>query len=230
MRELPVDRRGYPVPFFVSRPRPGEDWDFRVVRPEESVRALREHLCWVCGQRMGSKNAYVTGPMCTVTGTTAEPPAHLSCAEYACIACPFLANPNMRRNEKDLPEGKWSPGFAIMHNPGVSGLLVTRDRPRPFDDGRGNMLLQMGKPESITWYASRRRATRREVLVAIDRGLKRLFEGMPEDAVDPVAIDALTGQLRAIMRTLPPATAEERATGGDTEEAFPLLRAAPKLS
>lgn len=223
MRELPVDRRGYPVPFFVARPRPGEDWDFRVVHPRESVRALKEKLCWICGQRMGSKSAYVAGPMCCVTGTTAEPPAHLSCAEYAVLACPFLANPNMRRNEKDLDPDKWMPGVAIMHNPGVSGLLVTRDPPRPFDDGRGNMLLKMGRPESITFYANRRKATRAEVMAAIDRGLNKLFEGVPEDQLnDPVAQDHLAGQLRAVMRFLPPAP----ATGGPevAEQALELLR------
>jgi hypothetical protein len=214
MRELPVDRRGFPVPFFVARPKPGEDWDFRVVFPEESVRALKEHLCWVCGNRMGQKNAYVTGPMCTVTGTTAEPPAHLSCAEYAALACPFLANPSMRRNEKDLPEDKWMPGTAIMHNPGVTGLLVTRDRPRPFDDGRGNILINMGRVENLTWYASRRRATRKEVMDAIERGLVRLMEAMPEEAKsDWFANEHLQRQLSEVMRWLPPPAPGEDPPG-----------------
>lgn len=48
MRELPVDKRGYPVPWFV-------DWingepEFRAMDRRKLFRAVKENLCWVCGK------------------------------------------------------------------------------------------------------------------------------------------------------------------------------------
>src|ERR1044072_4556793 len=100
MQELPVSRQGYPVPFFAGKV--NGEWDFRVVNPETAVLCVKHSLCWVCGQAVGRLKAFVVGPMCVVSKTTAEPPCHPSCARYAAIACPFLANPRMRRNEADL--------------------------------------------------------------------------------------------------------------------------------
>ena len=60
--------------------------------------------CWLCGQTLGKHMTFPIGPMCAITRTTAEPPSHLACAEYAVKACPFLSQPRMRRNERDLPE------------------------------------------------------------------------------------------------------------------------------
>jgi hypothetical protein len=183
MRERPVSRQGYPVPFFAAFV--DGEWDFRVVYPETQYRCMRQHLCWVCGQRLGQLKAFVAGPMCVITKTSAEPPSHYSCAKYAAIACPFLAAPRMRRNERDLPEGIMAPaGISIMRNPGVAAVLVTRTW-RPFDDGEGRILIRMGDPERVEWYAERRLATRAEVEASIASGVHLLHEeaekGGPEE-------------------------------------------------
>lgn len=187
LKERPVSRQGYPVPFFAGKV--DGEWDFRVVYPETQVRCMREHLCWVCGQRLGQLKSFVAGPMCVITRTSAEPPCHYSCAAYAAIACPFLAAPRMKRNTKDLPEGHTNPaGIAIMRNPGVAAVLVTRSW-KPFDDGQGRVLIRMGDPERIEWYAERRRATRAEVEASIDSGLELLYaEAVKDDAVDELEL------------------------------------------
>jgi hypothetical protein len=51
MSDLPVDERGFPVPWFVA-------WfdgkpEFRAMDGLKWIRAVREHLCWVCGGRLG---------------------------------------------------------------------------------------------------------------------------------------------------------------------------------
>lgn len=172
MRELPVSRQGYPVPYFVAKI--DGEWDFRVVYPEKRVEAVRKRLCWVCGQNVGRRKAFVSGPMCTITKTTTEPPCHLTCARYAAVACPFLANPRMRRNAVDLPEGHHNPaGTAIMRNPGVTGVLITNDY-STFKDGKGGWLIRMGEPEWMEWYAQRRLATRAEVDESIESGMHLL--------------------------------------------------------
>jgi hypothetical protein len=175
MLELPVSKQGFPVPFFAGKNEEGE-WDFRVVHPETTVKCMRQKLCWVCGQQLGRVKAFVAGPMCVVTRTSAEPPCHPSCARYAAIACPFLASPRMQRNEKDLPEGHRPPaGQAIMRNPGVAAVLVAEDW-RPFNDGNGGVLIQMGAPTVVEWYAQRRNATQKEVMDSIESGLHLLRE------------------------------------------------------
>jgi hypothetical protein len=50
MLSLPVDDRGYVVPWFV-------DWidgkpEFRAMNPEKWIRAIKNKLCWVCGERL----------------------------------------------------------------------------------------------------------------------------------------------------------------------------------
>jgi len=181
MRELPVSRMGYPVPHFAGKV--DGEWDFRVVYPETTVNCMTRQLCWVCGQRLGRLKSFVAGPMCVITRTSAEPPSHYSCAAYAAIACPFLAAPNMKRNTKNLPDGyEAAAGIAIMRNPGVTAVLVTRDW-KPFRDGLGGVLVRMGEPERVEWYAHRRRATRAEVDESISSGLHLLrAEAAKDDA------------------------------------------------
>lgn len=214
MWELPLSTRGFPVPYFAgTNPETGER-DFRVVHPETTLRCMRQKLCWICGQPLGKKLAFVVGPMCVVTRTSAEPPSHLSCGEYAAIACPFLAQPNMRRNEKDLPAGHQPPsGVAIMRNPGVTAVLVT-DSWSPFSDGQGGILIQMGTPKEVTWYAERREATLFEVMKSVESGLPVLVEQcLKEDspALQEEARQELSERLRATLLLMPPPRAEDQA-------------------
>src|SRR5215467_3774641 len=88
MLALPIDGRGYPVPWFVAWIR-GEP-DFRVIKPGGAEIAYHRNLCWLCGQRLGTYKTFVIGPMCTLNRVSAEPPSHRDCAEFAAKACPFL--------------------------------------------------------------------------------------------------------------------------------------------
>lgn len=169
MASLPLDSRGFPVPWFV-------EWidgvpDFRVMDAEKFVRAIRHKLCWCCGQPLGRNMAFVAGPMCGINRTSAEPPSHLDCALFSAQGCPFLTRPKMRRNEKDLPAGQMA-GFGIMRNPGVAMVYITRSY-KPFQAGQG-ILIEMGDPEEVRWFAQGRPATRAEVQESIDTGLHHL--------------------------------------------------------
>ena len=60
LRKLPLDPRGYPVPWFVA-------WvdgvpEFRAVDGRKFVQAVRAKLCWVCGEPLGRWLA--TWPSC----------------------------------------------------------------------------------------------------------------------------------------------------------------------
>jgi hypothetical protein len=171
MRTLPVDERGYVVPWFV-------DWidgkpEFRAMDGRKWGRAIRQKLCWVCGERMGRYMTFVAGPMCGINRTSSEPPCHLECAEWSARNCPFLSNPDQIRREDGMEDGQSVGGFAIKRNPGVTMLWTTKDY-TVFEDGRGGHLITMGEPEHVQWYAQGRKATLAEVQASINSGIPNL--------------------------------------------------------
>lgn len=171
--KLPVDERGYPIPFFVAYPN-GKP-DFRMTDGDKLLACVRGRLCWVCGERLGVHMAFAIGPMCVVNRTTSEPPAHLECAQWSVKACPFLSHPNMVRREDELTESYSgnTPGIMIKRNPGVTAIWVSKFYTL-FGDGNGGMLIRIGDPESVTWHKEGRTATRSEVLESIESGLPAL--------------------------------------------------------
>lgn len=202
--DRPVSSKGFLVPYFVAWV--NGDWDFRVIYPEIRIDAMRRGVCWLCGKPLGTKKVFVAGPMCVVTKTSAEPPCHQSCAEYAVQACPFLVNPAMRRNDKDLPtESGNAPGVMIARNPGVTALLITTEW-EPFSDGQGDVLIRMGDPVHVKWYRQRRAATQKEVLDSIESGLPILVEQCKTEKTERdqrSAMMALGNQLAEALRFLP---------------------------
>lgn len=165
---LPISPKGFYVPWFIAWI-DGEP-DFRTIGPDKINTAISKQLCWICGDKMGSYKCFVVGPMCTVNRVSSEPPSHLECAQYAAVACPFLNNPRMRRNEKDMPKDAKNPaGVMIKRNPGVTALWVTKSY-KPFKAGKG-VLLEIGNPTNVLWYSDGRPATRAEVDESIRTGL-----------------------------------------------------------
>lgn len=175
MQSLPVDARGYAVPWFC-------DWidgkpEFRSMDPVKYRRAVREKLCWVCGNKLAGVYVFVAGAMCGINRTSAEPPSHIDCGRWSARNCPFLSNPNMVRREDEVINNAsirdGAPGFAITRNPGVAMVWFTREY-EFFPDGRGRMLIQMGRPSGIEWYCRGRAATREEVEESILGGIGAL--------------------------------------------------------
>ena len=175
---LPRNKVGYPVPWFVA----WIDWtpDFRVIAPGKLEDATRFDLCWICGTRRGRHGSFVIGPMCAVNHISAEPPSHHDCAVYAAKACPFLANPGMKRRENHMPDGTVKPaGTMIPRNPGVA--LVWTSRTWHQFRAPSGVLWNIGNPTSAEWFAHGRDATRSEVLESIDSGLPLLREMAEQD-------------------------------------------------
>jgi len=207
MTALPVDERGYVVPWFVDwlETEPCESAlygekcglakghaglhdrdavfirirkpEFRAMDPRKWVRAIKEKLCWVCGDRLGRHMTFVAGPMCGINRTSSEPPSHLECAQWSARNCPFLNNPDAIRREDETsnPLSKCVGGVGIQRNPGMA-MLWTTNTYTVFDDGRGGRLLNMGEPASVEWYAEGKLATREQILTSIDSGFPALAE------------------------------------------------------
>ena len=164
----PINERGFPVPWFVSRI--NGVWDFVNLDPNKVFEAARQDICFLCGEKLGQYKAFVIGPMCSINRISAEPPAHFECAEYAVKACPFLARPNAKRNYDKVLIGCTDdiPGMAILHNPGVTLIWVTKGWQL-----KGG-LFHLGEPVTVHWYAEGRTATRTEIDAAIAKGLPLL--------------------------------------------------------
>lgn len=187
MRSLPVDDRGYPVPWFVAWV--GGKPEFRAMDGEKRGLALRFNRCWVCGDQLGVHKTFVVGPMCGINRTSAEPPSHLECAEWSARNCPFLSNKDRMRREDDLVNEtmlqKHSPGVAIARNPGVTLLWTTRSY-GTFNDEKGGLLLRLGDPESIIFYSQGRKASLDEVIASIESGIPILDRIAKEEGCEAV--------------------------------------------
>lgn len=208
MARLPVDR-GYQVPWFVTWWRDGKQTpigigkpDFRIFSEDRLIRALRDKRCILCGDKLGRYMTFVTGPMCTVSRVTAEPPCHHDCASFAVRRCPFMVNPRVGRSDRDMPGNLKEPGGEfIMRNPGASCMWTTLSYQVHRDATKGDgIFMTMGEPQRVEWFAHGRPATRAEVDASIESGLPELrrvaaLQGVPEDAISE--------QLEVLRRYLP---------------------------
>lgn len=198
IKKLPLNKDGYPVPWFVA-------WvdgvpDFRVIGPNKIRDAVKIKLCWVCGEPLGAYMAFVIGPMCAINRVSSEPPSHRDCAIFSAIACPFLSNPERPRRESSLPDGYQDPaGISIDRNPGVTLIWITKSyKIIRLDKG---ILFEIGNREEVLWYARGRLATREEVIVSIETGIPQLEKAAEEDGEQAVAL--LEKRSLAVMEFLP---------------------------
>ncbi|HKX40911.1 MAG TPA: hypothetical protein VJO99_07120 [Burkholderiaceae bacterium] len=190
MAALPIDKRGFPVPYFVAIIN-GEP-DHRIVEPRAVKACIEQKRCWICGGPLGVYRSFTVGPMCAVNRISGEPPSHLECARYAAQACPFLSRPHAHRREAGKPPETHVNEAMLARNPGVALIWTTRTY-RPFKGG-GTVLFEMGSPDTMEWYAEGRNATRAEVDESIASGLPTLI-GMAEAEND-------TEGLRIIQRRI----------------------------
>ncbi len=207
MSRLPIDDRGYPVPWFVA-------WvdgkpEFRAADTEKWRSAVKHRRCWVCGDILGANLAFVLGPMCAITRTTAEPPCHTNCARWSARNCPFLNASMTRRREDDVINNEslqeTASGRAIARCPGVALVWMTHHYSL-FRDPDGKPLITVGEPDSTEWYAHGRCATRDEVLASINSGIGTLEELA---SLEPGGIEQLWKMRSAMERFLPEAADHE---------------------
>lgn len=204
---LPVDPRGYPVPWFVEKV--NGEYDFRVMSQEKFIQAVNFKRCWVCGEPLGIYVVFVAGPMCGINRTVGDPPSHADCAEWSAINCPFLSRPKQERNEHEMPENYTQSKFHLRRNPGVAMLWATRSY-QVFMGDANQPLFRIGNPAWVRWYCEGRMATRAEVLHSVDTGLPALekLARMQDDAEDGrnQAVTTLDRMVSAFKATMLPET------------------------
>ena len=211
IRALKQDHRGFPVPWFVqwldgdkSAPYGVGRPDFRIIDASKMALALRQPRCWVCGGVMGKHRVFVIGPVCAINRVISEPPSHRECAEFSAANCPFLANPRMRRNEKNIPDDcQEAAGFGLKRNPMTVCLWESRYRPFRTEVGNKGILFSLGDPVRVDWIHQGRPATRAEVLHSIDTGYPTLIDLARLQGQD--ALEELDRYRERAMKLLPAA-------------------------
>lgn len=201
IKALPIDRRGFPVPFFVGW-QDGEPV-FPAMDPEKLLAAIKREVCWVCGQPLGRHRVFVIGPMCVANRVSSEPPSHQECARFAAENCPFLANPRMGRVPRERYGGEDPAGIMLDRNPGVTALAYTEGRTKYFNDGKGGVLFEVAPILRVEWWASGRAATHAEVAESFNSGLPNLQRLANEEG--PAAIAALARREREARALFPEA-------------------------
>jgi hypothetical protein len=218
IRALPISPTGFPVPWFVEFFKDGKPCergegvpDFRVIDPRKIDEAIHHQRCWICGQGpISVYKCFVIGVMCAITRTISEPPSHRDCAIFAAKNCPFLAKPNAVRNEKGLTDESGKPrfnepaGVALKRNPGVCVIWITKGY-KTFspDPGSRSILFSLGRPTEVIWLTEGRRATRKEVMAAIDAedGYPELLKMARQEGKEALA--ALATQREVAMALVP---------------------------
>lgn len=209
MQLLPIEARGYPVPWFV-------EWingvpDFRVMDRRKWGHAIRFGNCWLCGEPCGVSRTFVIGPMCAVTRTTSEPANHFECAEFAAKACPFMTLPRAKYRTANLPEKRQeAAGMPLDRNPGVTCLWTTREFSvfRAYG-GNAGQLIHIGEPREVAWFCEGRTATRAEIWHSVETGLPLLEQSAREQEAAEHRTDclaALAEKVREFECYLPEAT------------------------
>lgn len=207
MSDLPIDKRGYPVPAFVATIK-GEP-DHRVAKAGWLVRCIKEKRCWLCGNEIAQgreRFSFVIGPMCVINQVSAEPPSHFVCASYAVRACPFMVRPAAERRDANLPGDATPPGgIMIPRNPGVMAVTMTRSysavRTTQGGSGSGGIILRLGPIDAVFWWREGRMANRQEVLDSINSGLPTLVEYARKEGRE--AEEELQAMTSDAMRWLP---------------------------
>lgn len=194
---LPI-QNGFPVPWFVAEI--NGSYDFRVIDERKFKPAIKQKLCWICGQKLGAYLAFPIGPMCTINRTISEPPSHRDCAEWSIKACPFLAQRQEVRRETNLPEDIIEPGgIAIARQPGAICLWVTKSY--TFLKVPNGLIFKLGEPISVDWFKEGRKASKDEVLESINTGYPILLEMAAKEGES--AIRKLEKMRDAAMKLLP---------------------------
>lgn len=195
--KLPLDPRGYPIPWFVADV--DGKRDFRVADGAKRVRAVKERLCWLCGEKLGRYLAFVIGPMCAVNRNTSEPPCHRDCAEFAVQACPFLILPQAEYRRANLPEDVKQQPHGIAGNPGASCIWIAETF-RPYNV-EGGWLIRLGPAKDVSWWANGKPATREQIVESFERRLPALEEMAKAEGAEAMA--ALRSMVNEAMRLVP---------------------------
>lgn len=96
---LPVNEKGYPIPYFVAivdgKP------DFRLLDSVKQLACINGKKCGVCGKTIPNTQFYfVSGYFGYLNSISTDPGMHRECAEFSLVACPHMHFKKAERREE----------------------------------------------------------------------------------------------------------------------------------
>lgn len=102
MQHLPLDERGYPIPYFVSIVDGKPEFRYQDGRKREAM--INHNLCFICGKKLHDKSYwFLTGPAGLLNQVGSDAPMHEDCARFSLSACPHMVYQNAERRENGAP-------------------------------------------------------------------------------------------------------------------------------
>jgi predicted 2-oxoglutarate/Fe(II)-dependent dioxygenase YbiX len=153
IKRLPVSDTGFPVPWFTQWFLNGKPSVPGVGVPDLRITDFnkRHHSdgtqCWICGEPLGEHKAFLISEDVVKTRVHDEPPSHRDCAIFAAKACPFIVNPQMRRNRKDMPLAV----DARSGHPAKYCVWVTNKF--AIENRGGRRFWRFGEAEEVLWFS-----------------------------------------------------------------------------
>ncbi len=144
---LPRDARGFPIPFFA----PWRDGKpvFAVADERKRAQCATQRLCWICGQPLFDRIAFVGGPQAAENRSFGDPASHVECAVYAVQVCPFIADPNYRA--RAFSEGTDAVPGQIDAKPDRTCVYVTHGY-KVLRFPNGDWLLRADPATEVQWW------------------------------------------------------------------------------
>ena len=100
LSHLKTDKRGYPIPYFVSWVN-GEP-EFRFIDAARIKMIIDKKVCHICGLKLNKDYNYViSGPIGYSNRVSSDACMHRVCAEFSLRACPHLYMQKAERREGD---------------------------------------------------------------------------------------------------------------------------------
>lgn len=100
MKHLPLDERGYPIPYFV--PIVDGKPNFKYQDPKKKPICRKYKKCHICGGHLLAKSFwFISGPIGLRNRVSSDEPMHEECARFSLNFCPHLLNYKAERKAID---------------------------------------------------------------------------------------------------------------------------------
>jgi hypothetical protein len=142
LSHLPVDERGYPVPYFAAivNGKP----DFRMLDMEKQKICVEYNKCAICGKKL-QKGVYyfISGPLGAKNQVSSDPPMHRECAGFSLAACPHLHFEKAERRDRNLPKETQHSGSQLLGKP-EAVFMILADKFKTMKDpaSKHNVLIK----------------------------------------------------------------------------------------
>lgn len=128
MKSLPVDDRGYPIPYFVQYVNGVPDFRYQDTKKKQACRLYNK--CSICGKQLTKKSFwFIAGPKGLENRVSSDEAMHEQCARFSLRYCPHLHYEKSTRRDGGITAATTQ----VLHKP--SKVFLVRADQIQFIDG-----------------------------------------------------------------------------------------------